>query len=311
MKPIVNISIKPLINTKYFFIFSLIVGLVLTSSCDFNKKDDAIKRCEARLNLKNRLEIDKYINKIVEQKKEIQRIENSLKYRLNSVIDEKDELTIKLNEVLNREGAYIKEGESFQTLEEDFDLSYLKKNKDIFSYAFTEFLLTDESFIGNIFKIQLDNDSSIFEEFRTLWNGIDRSSESIEKLFSDNDKRFVYSLFLHNDYYKTSGMQCVVEGLLLAHQELEGKEETLDSLYIRAFDRDAYDMYDDAYTMVDNLLTEEMKTVLSDENYNNSKSEISNREFYVYSFWARRYHEGNSDIIYKIIKEFHEHVKNN
>lgn len=287
-------------------IIIILLGIIFLSSCNnTTNSNDTIKKAEEKCRNKEQL----YESKINIKNETIR----DLKREKRKSDEENEALNNKLTAMSGIIGADIKDSESFNTLEEDHNLSYFKKNKNIFNFGFNLYLLNGKAFLSNlvdgeylVYK-ESYSDLPVFEEFKNLWNNIDRSSISLEKLYTDNDKRFIYLLFAHNDYYKKTGMQCMVEGLLRAYEEMHENEELLENIYhIAADDEDDTDIWNYLET---EIATKEMRSILSDENYAND-GDFNNRIFYVYTFWARRYNEGNMDFVYKIMKDFHQNVKN-
>jgi len=145
-----------------------------------------------------------------------------------------------------------------------------------------------------------------------IWSNIDRSPESIKILISEKEKLFIYSLFEDNNLYNASGMESMVKGLLLAYEEFEYDESALEELHTLLYSDE--DQYEEIYELAEERLpTSEMRDILSDDNYTSyeSYSDITNRMAYVYKFWARRYHEGNMEVVYELIQEFHHNVSGN
>lgn len=141
-------------------------------------------------------------------------------------------------------------------------------------------------------------------QFNYLWNKIDRSPENIKKLISENDKQFLYSLFDGNNFYKKSGVQSMVEGLLLSYREINESDWLLDKF------QNFPQKYEFQYVIVDDAISEEMLEVLADYKYSfyGENTDIEQRVYYVYSFWARRFKEGNSELVHQMLQDFHENV---
>ncbi|QXP60870.1 hypothetical protein [Olleya sp. HaHaR_3_96] len=144
-----------------------------------------------------------------------------------------------------------------------------------------------------------------------LWNTVDRSTESINTLLTDNDKLKIYDLFKHNTIYKDSGIAAIVKGLITAYNEIENNENAqyhFNTLKSRLYDTtDDYSQLEETERIAnEDLASATVTDILSDENYTTypeSYSYIGNRVFYVYSFWARRQTEGNQDVVYLLLKQ--------
>ena len=127
-----------------------------------------------------------------------------------------------------------------------------------------------------------------------IWRNIDRTPENIKYLF-DQNKEYAYILLKSGNSYKNSGFEGTIKILLKSHEEISNDEELLKNLNTRS--KKIGVLSDTIYR---SLESQEMEKLISQFTDSDSVSYTN----WVYSFWARRYNENNSEIVYQIIKEF-------
>lgn len=157
-----------------------------------------------------------------------------------------------------------------------------------------------------------------FSVVNHIWSSVDRSPENLKKLITPKEKQVLYLLFKNNNLYKESGASSIVKALLTAYTEIENNEsiryenDLTNKMYSQDPDADNYwDVYEEIENTINNFASEEVKDILSDENYSSKKdqgSKLSNRVFFVYSFWIRRYKEKNQTLVYNLLKELNQNV---
>ena len=247
-------------------------------------------------------------------KKEIDSLKNEVKNKSELSINEKTDFSLddllEFNRLFNASD-YVK------IVKEEFLSSGLFMNKTtLLEYLYNKLEFENNSILGSFLSNDMfwtntdgvsigDFDSSnSLSQFNYLWNKIDRSPENINKLISEKDKQFLYSLFKGNNYYKKSGTQSLVEGLLLSYKEINDSEYLLERFHNFPVD------FEFQYDLIDEATTSEMLEVLADYNYSfyNENTDLDTRVYYVYSFWARRFKEGNSELVNQMLQELHENV---
>ena len=159
-----------------------------------------------------------------------------------------------------------------------------------------------------------------FSIINYIWSSIDRSPENLKKLITPKEKQVLYLIFKNNNLYKDSGASSIVKALLTAYTEVENNEsiryenDLTSKMYSQVQYADNYwDVYEEIENTINDFASEEVKGILSDENYSPKKgqeSKLSNRVFFVYSFWIRRYKEKNQTLVYELLKELHQNVSN-
>jgi len=129
-----------------------------------------------------------------------------------------------------------------------------------------------------------------------LVSKIDRSPESLATFFTPEVKETGYTLLRHNNLYRDSGVYAMVKSLVLAYEGFEYKKEPLSRIYSIASGEGEGD-YEDIRSIVSSLATNASE-------YSTVKSRLTT----IYTFWARRYHEGNLEFTYSLLKEIHRNV---
>ena len=160
----------------------------------------------------------------------------------------------------------------------------------------------------------LDN----FSIINYIWSSIDRSPENLKKVITPSEKQVLYLLFKNNTLYEDSGISSIVKALITSYTEVKNNEYIRyeDDLTNKMYSQNTYsDNYWEVYEEIDNTISafasEKVKSILSDENYsprNDQGSRLSNRIFFVYSFWIRRFKEKNQTLVYELLKDFHQNV---
>ena len=158
-----------------------------------------------------------------------------------------------------------------------------------------------------------------------LWDNADRSPEAIKAFLTEKDKDLIINLFKNNSIYKDAGLYAIAKALITAYDEIDSdKQSQQDLLELKLYlykTQLSPDLSTDEYVkyiekqeeLIQNLSSEVVSDILSIENYSaypETQSFIDNRLFLVYSFWARRNKEGNSKVVYNLIKEMHSKITN-
>jgi hypothetical protein len=129
----------------------------------------------------------------------------------------------------------------------------------------------------------------------------DRSPENINRFFNKESLEIIYSLFEKNDYYERSKLNVKALTLLQVYVDIQNSEMSLMDIYY-IFDNGDY--HDE---VIENHFTEAQFAILQrDEDLDEDR--IKWALYDAYSFWGRRGSEGNADVVYELIKDFHEIV---
>lgn len=201
----------------------------------------------------------------------------------------------------HRVSAYLKNGKYFFDYKKIINAIYNKLELDKVDF------LTSLYFNYNIFHSEYYSQDKETPFLNYIWTNFDRSPDNIYSLFnnqseSETIKDRIYSLFSNNTIYTDSGIKNYVEGLLLAYEE-NSSEDRLSEIYNQTKGDEYYEK-----PFIDSITSEQMKMFLSNATKPTDNS-ISYRAFQLYSFWGRRYHEHNQEIVYQLIKEFHQNME--
>jgi hypothetical protein len=189
------------------------------------------------------------------------------------------------------------------------------KKQNIFKFLLSNFLgLKKEQSIVSI-RNNIENGlNSNYDDnpyISSLGDMVRRNPERMRKAF-DCYSSLIYS-FLSTEIYSDSNLNKTVDLLIKSHDDLYGTEdpdENLNKIYKtmifgakKEFPTYYYEELSPyiSYTAL-NLIKKNAGEGESDYN-------IKSSAVWIYSFWARRYREKNSDLVYEILKEIKSHYE--
>lgn len=234
------------------------------------------------------------------------RKKDSLKATLNSFIDAK-----KNKELLNNE-LFVKKEDLKEYLGND--QHFLANRKTFINSIFQDQHLNEWNFeraLSNSLDFYIYDDFMKEPEFlekynffNYIHNNVDRSQENLKLLISPV-KDYVFSLFKNNSIYEDSGLKSIVNTLILIREDYALSDTDLEEIYNKCANED----YSDTVEFIKNRFSNDdiSKSLKKDGKfsaYEDRYTDYDSRLFYVYSFWARRHHEGNADYVYELLKEF-------
>ncbi|MGG6229173.1 hypothetical protein [Tenacibaculum sp. SDUM215027] len=195
---------------------------------------------------------------------------------------------------------------------------YSLNKRNLVTFVFNKIGLNKNDVLGELWNNGLfsfynfENNAEITSKsdfFTYLWFKIDRSPEFITSFLSNEDKKYIYTLFENNSFYKDSGLEAMVKGLLISYEQVENNPELLQKIYKLAKDEKEY-VGDTVDFIEGELDIFDVSSVLDDINYSTypNESKRINRIGYVYKFWARRYEEDNKEAVYNLLKELHSNL---
>ena len=254
-------------------------------------------------------------------KDKITELENQIKHQkiINSSLEKYNESLKNSKKHLENkktESVEIKKSISFIITE---SLDILSDKKEMIQYIFNDFNLKNYDVrrgIANSFSFLSYQDFCTFDTKDDYYSfiicKIDRSPENLRKILTPQVKDNIYNLFKNNKIYKESGSEAMLKASLLVYEDLQGYEYILEEIYSVAKEED----YDKLSELVSKTFNDrdlkEVQSILKYENYTSYKIEdyltSESRVSYLYTFWARRHHEGNADYVYELLKEFHTNV---
>lgn len=151
------------------------------------------------------------------------------------------------------------------------------------------------------YAYQLKNSTGFSPHLEYL--GFNRSASKLKSLFNEKRQAFILDLFCHS--YDSdcagTGVAPLVKSLLQTYTEIGLNNDLLDSLSRRA-DRIPV-IEDDLYW---ELASEEVKKHLSKNYSDDPWINARTRYAWAYSFWIRRYREGNREIVQTLLQKFDE-----
>lgn len=159
-----------------------------------------------------------------------------------------------------------------------------------------------ENNINDIAK--LSNSESRFAYYmHYLWRRFDRSPENIRNFLSEKNKKFILSFFKKNNLYINSGLKDLVKCLLISYKDIGHNKDLLEKLHKRS---ESIGVLGDKKYL--ELASPDVKKLLSANNFDDPIVDERTRYTWVYSFWVRRNHENNSEVVYQLIKEIDEYM---
>lgn len=251
----------------------------------------------------------------------ITELENQIKHQkiINTSLEKYNEQLKRSKENLENkksENLELKKTISFVIAE---SLDILSDKKEMIQYIFNDFNLEDYDVrrgIANSFSFLSYQDFSNFDTKDDYYSfiilKIDRSPENLRKILTPQVKDNIYNLFKNNNIYKESGSEAMLKASLLVYEDLRGYEYILEEIYSLAKEEDYEKLSELVSKTVNDRDLKEVQSILKYENYTSYKIEdyltSESRVSYLYTFWARRHHEGNADYVYELLKEFHTNV---
>ena len=133
-----------------------------------------------------------------------------------------------------------------------------------------------------------------------LMNKFDRSSKNIERFFDTETINHIAYIIKQTGFYEKSGLKKRLTCLLATYEDESTDEELFLKLYAK-FNSDSWDW-------------SELKTIPSEKMKNTIADIFTTHEIYTqdifdsYGFWARRFNEGNAATVYKVLKQFQNHI---
>ncbi len=153
---------------------------------------------------------------------------------------------------------------------------------------------------GNAMDLVRLHSSDFFLHY--VWMNLDRSGENIRSYFTESGIQYTANLI--KDGYIFGGGAQLAEALMTAYKELEGQDELLEDLYLRA--DTVHVLADPAYR---EIVSPKVKALLGEDYSDDPIVDAETRYNWVYSFWVRRHHEKNADAVYDLITRLDTKVK--
>ncbi|MCL5246243.1 hypothetical protein M4I21_10520 [Cellulophaga sp. 20_2_10] len=247
----------------------------------------------------------------------ITELENQIKHQkiINTSLEEYNEQLKKSKENLENkksESLEMKKTMSFIIAE---SLDILSDKKEMIQYVFDDFDLKSYDAYRAIISSRAFYPYGRVVDFETkemyysfIILKVDRSPENLRKILTPQVKDNIYSLFKNNNIYKESGSEAMLKASLLIYEDLRGQEDLMAQIYTLGVAQNRTKTLE----LVSENASEKVQSILKYENYTSYDRqgflELEDRIWYLYTFWARRHHEGNADYVFELLKEFHTNV---
>ena len=158
-------------------------------------------------------------------------------------------------------------------------------------------------------------DPTLDDYARFVISKINRKAINLSTIFQKN-KSFIFNLLNQGNYYKESGFKLFIKGLIIGYENSDKSNlKKIYSLSPSTDDHYGY-FYDEQenYKFANKIASQELKDLFKTSPHNkrtNGDLIYDNFGTYascVYTFWGRRYHENNAEMVYTILKEIDENV---
>ena len=217
---------------------------------------------------------------------------------------------------------YYYKKETFQSDRYKLPIDNSKLVKEVFpNYKIVEKPVTEKEFLLGFLENKYPlSGTSLFEDIRTdyyrwfeksnLINNIRKNPEKITTLFNDYKSDF-YDL-VPSSAYRNSNIETIIQLLIVSYDDLNKNPELADKNMKYIYESMNSSDNDKTYLHYDYFIEEEIMTQQSKETFENlyksidSKFTDTDRNWF-YSFWVRRFKEGNINQTIAIIREVSNH----
>ena len=132
------------------------------------------------------------------------------------------------------------------------------------------------------------------------WKKLDKSPEHLKQIIKEEHIDYLAELFTTDGLYTEHGVNKTVDALLIAYKEIGDNETLLNTLLNRADSTSA--MWDSYYNT--HVISQDVRNLIGGKQILNDFVDEQTRLNWIYSFWARRYKEGNAQYVYTLIETF-------
>lgn len=224
------------------------------------------------------------------------------------------------NKTLKRHSKILEDNQSF--VDNNFCVS--KSVADSFLDGQLKFILDKKKFTDKTIELSRFREDSFFQVYNNffyftyfgetetvnseldflhyLMHKFDRSSANIRSFFDKKIVGYIAEQIERSGVYRKSGLQPRIKNLLATYEDSETNADYFLNLYTKFSSKEW--SWDEEYLLA--LPSEAIKTSIT-EFY---EEEIdAQKVFDSYGFWARRFHEGNAETVYTILKEFDNNIE--
>lgn len=198
--------------------------------------------------------------------------------------------------------------------DQKYDDAKMHNLTKLFLSSFLE-LKKGQSFTG--IRRAIERGFAYDKEINEIGKKIRRDPDAIRGAF-DIYNAVLYA-FLSDKIYFDSNLNLIVDALIDSHEDIyktENPEETLNKIYKTMDFGVKKDFPDYYYNEISPYASKEFLASINKNAETNSDKDDSTTTFnsqlntvWMYSFWARRHKEKNSDVVFDILKEVKEHYE--
>ncbi len=143
-----------------------------------------------------------------------------------------------------------------------------------------------------------------------LYSDFDRTPDNISKVFNEKILDHIALLFNIDVLSKDYKVYGVLKGLLMTYEEMDDSECRRLCPILYDTEKDYWvnqKVFSDKVSVSDRV-REYVTATPYEQHYSNTSADHGQRIFYLYSFWVRRYNEGNKEAVYQILKRLDEKI---
>jgi hypothetical protein len=194
---------------------------------------------------------------------------------------------------------------------EYFDGSYTDtKMRNLIQYFLADFLNLKKGEYDISTKNVVDTESQIAEysEIKHLGKVLRVDHEALAKSFKSYSP-IIYSL-LSKKIYVESNLKQLVDVLIASRDDISNTDDaskTMDKIYNAMISGTKRDTPTDYYRKIVPYISNSTLVLIKKKAYAIGGNSDEAATITVYSFWARRYHEGNDSVVYDILTEIKTH----
>ncbi|MBF7091094.1 hypothetical protein IUY40_06035 [Flavobacterium sp. ALJ2] len=192
-----------------------------------------------------------------------------------------------------------------------FDGSYTDtKMRNLIQYFLADFLNLKKGEYSISIKNVIDTESQIAEysEIKHLGKVLRDDDEALAKSFKSYSP-IIYSL-LSKKIYVESNLKQLVDVLIVSRDDISSTDDAskvMDKIYNAMISRSKRESPIDYYRKIVPYVSNSTLALMKKKAYAIGGNSDEAATIIVYSFWARRYHEGNDTVVYDILTEIKKH----
>ena len=154
-------------------------------------------------------------------------------------------------------------------------------------------------------RFHISEENHISRSLINNWHKLDtvemmtyRKKEFLTSFFSDSNLDLITYLLSKNNLYESSKMNLYVNALVDSYQDVDSK--FLEELYNLAEEVNDNENIDEIETLLRSVATTDDSDFYK---FQSRQATSFSPTFMLYSFWARRHHENNEEIVYDVLRQ--------